>query len=938
MNKDFADIVSQLTKLRTERSVLNKKIYREKQSIIRGGYAPQPNNDNLRRSLGSEQTNSALEDIRKQVEELDQIERDLTQQLNVSYNTLNTLVEELDDQVPILFFPVRLETAFSDENTSQLWIRIFPDDIAVNTHEEELTQSEIDEGKAYWRKRVDAIDNVEVVHAWDLLCHSFGAERAAWVALQMTPTNPTPPGSGDPLTFPSHTPKPFSWGKQPVTDIMPDAFVIYAYANDGTTITFQTNNIPDEVKMGIDPTLDPDLEAMSFDQQVENGRSNELVANTEVEWMINFDAAIAQGLGAKLNLTPTQYDRGFKKILVLGVKSSLTSGESKSRLERLIDSHHYTDGFSLLKQGTSTNNTDTEYSGYSAVDFGNPTTYKTEQQNPLFAPVYIQQQKRDGQFLCEALGIDYNVLQHIFQADGQDISNAMYTTNVLYQVAFGYTANELMPVLGTRRSNNTALKRFFSDYVRSRGALPSVRSGIQPYGILPASVYSRINWESEPNTELYARIQGFTSSLDAHWASAVASIEGSEGESRLEGISPAQQLSDVLALHAVSTDYVQRIGLGAGYIWNNLEYAALQHPTLRDKWSLEQSINMDRVLGDLALPGLNNTHKAAQINYLENQSSIGIPLVAGPEVPLDGPLPGIEGELNMLQILHQASFDQLRDEDFASFGLSNEAVTDKLMPSILYRLTRQSLMLEYYEAACELLGIEDEVRGEVEFVNIVDPLSKPAGDVGVMGELTYGKSRYHVMTTPFQGYSSIANFLSSEPLDNYPEAGNLVEAKASLLAISTTTVRELNLLTAEVVDSVSFRLDSWRLALVNQRLNTLRGITEGSPNRNLGIYLGAYGWLTNVRKSSYTPTTLPSPVNSQFSTGILRDEKNKGYIHAPSINQAVTGAVMLSGYQNRALSTMEDPMSINLSSERIRVALDILDGVRNGQQLAALLG
>src|SRR5690606_34007787 len=92
------------------------------------------------------------------------------------------------------------------------------------------------------------------------------------------------------------------------------------------------------------------------------------------------------------------------------------------------------------------------------------------------------------------------------------------------------------------------------------------------------------------------------------------------------------------------------------------------------------------------------------------------------------------------------------------------------------------------------------------------------------------------------------------------------------------------------------------------------------------------------KPSSFSPVTLPSPVSSQFETDILKDDRNKGYIHAPSVNQAATGAVMLSGYKHRANSNMESPLSVNLSSERVRAALDIMDAVRNGQELSVLLG
>src|SRR5690606_25476981 len=116
----------------------------------------------------------------------------------------------------------RIETAFSDNGT-QLFVRVFPDDIAINTHEEDLTESEINEGMNYWRAYVAADNMPESIQAWDLLCRSFGAERAAWVALQMKPTNLVLNPLPDDLIFPVLTPKSDSWSEQPTTDILPDA-------------------------------------------------------------------------------------------------------------------------------------------------------------------------------------------------------------------------------------------------------------------------------------------------------------------------------------------------------------------------------------------------------------------------------------------------------------------------------------------------------------------------------------------------------------------------------------------------------------------------------------------------------------------------------------------------------------------------------------------
>jgi hypothetical protein len=64
---------------------------------------------------------------------------------------------------------------------------------------------------------------------------------------------------------------------------------------------------------------------------------------------------------------------------------------------------------------------------------------------------------------------------------------------------------------------------------------------------------------------------------------------------------------------------------------------------------------------------------------------------------------------------------------------------------------------------------------------------------------------------------------------------------------------------------------------------------------------------------------------------------NKGFIHAPSLGQAATAAVLRSGHLAHRQDT-DSPFAVDLSSRRVRLGLGLLDGIRQGQPLGALLG
>ncbi len=67
-------------------------------------------------------------------------------------------------------------------------------------------------------------------------------------------------------------------------------------------------------------------------------------------------------------------------------------------------------------------------------------------------------------------------------------------------------------------------------------------------------------------------------------------------------------------------------------------------------------------------------------------------------------------------------------------------------------------------------------------------------------------------------------------------------------------------------------------------------------------------------------------------------EDSGGYVHAPSMTQAAAGAVLRSGYLSHRGTPDEPALAIDLSSTRVRAALWVLAGVRQGLSLGALTG
>ena len=175
---------------------------------------------------------------------------------------------------------------------------------------------------------------------------------------------------------------------------------------------------------------------------------------------------------------------------------------------------------------------------------------------------------------------------------------------------------------------------------------------------------------------------------------------------------------------------------------------------------------------------------------------------------------------------------------------------------------------------------------------------------------------------------------------------SLKDYKNSLTRLSTIPTAELDQLLREHIDLCTYRLDAWSLGMVNKRLLEIRNTdnkdTAPTPAaRKTGIYLGAYGWVLNVRPVLPGSTTVVAnadiPASLSTPNSVYFNQNNLGFVHTPSLTHALTAAVLRSGYKSE-ISAADNRFAVNLSSERVNLATSLLEGIRNGQTLNALLG
>jgi hypothetical protein len=844
------------------------------------------------------------------------------------------LVNGLSDDTPFLLLPLRLETRFGvDKDQRVLRIRIFPDDIAIAQHEKALTASELSGGLSYWRTLIVANGEPDVQSrearqrgAWNLLANRYGSYRASWIARATKPEN-----WSDSLTdpskavFPSPDVKAVSWSEAPRSFVMPDRFVVRLEAG-GVTREVVGGLIPDDLPLGPDP-----LQAEgAFTRDPATGR---LKLDDNVRWLVDFDAAQTVGMAMSIGLQLPREANGFDRILVLGLRLSSSPADNASRVARLVEAHRYSRGVSIVPQGTPTNNTDSAQSGLTTSEQSIAQSFDLENGPDPIPFETDHYRKRDGQRLAEALALPIEVLRPVPFAGGTEVAQALAMNRALWGGTAGDFIHEMLsPVIDSTTAEH--LRRFVGNYVTGRGLLPALRVGAQPYGMLPASCLSRwVHSDSETREELpfwnglLARLR----TLQSVWQTLAAQVKQVG-----TGSDPFQSLIDVIGLQASSVEWYGRKAISTDYLANYTRFRGTPTEFATADW--EQLRNA--VAGNLAGAGLDplGAYLLRTLIFWREHDQLPGPVVDDdPRVPFSETrgLRKLDGTRNYIDWLRSASVDDISRQAFV--GADGKSITAPA--ALLYRMLRTSLLAELGHTGVRIVklfapAVFADLQAEPPISNIGAQRTFSTADVLAVDASLIGSSGVRMSLQDQLAGAVRSSVLGSLPPDEVAGLADLHEALGDLAALPTAALERLF---AEHMDLCSYRLDAWIHGLFARRLLLLRQSQEDT----LTLNLGAFGWLENVRPATVNrevvdPTELPPELRDNGP--VTEDPLNGGYVHAPSLTHAVTAAILRNGYLTHAEPAHVDMMAVNLSSRRVRRAMDYLEGLRNGQELAALLG
>lgn len=821
------------------------------------------------------------------------------------------------------------------------------DEILVIPTDTPLSAAESGAISTYWQSVWIADgDPGKIGAANAALSAAVGSARAAQLVADYVPFNladtPTAPATNQSVAssvaFVVFPPDPVttqhSWTQAPQVRQFPDRFVVLGF--NGTTQTLEAIGSPVTLPLytGPDPSADPNVDPTACIHP----DGADLFVPDQLQWMVDFDRAVAAGMALAIPLTADQYASGFTRVIVLGLQLSTTADEGPAALQELLAHHQWSrSGFFVLPQGTPAHNA-TGSSAATTPEDDADSSFDDRLGRPLFTPTSDPTQKSDGQWLAEFLRLDPAFVAGVHASGGVDQMHARAMQTALWPATFGYWMDTLFtPNPGTTSIFSDAViestRSFVTSYVSGRGPLPAIRIAGQPYGILPVTAFSRIQWFAQDDrlrNPFLASLYNLLRQLDADWAtmSQNAAWIGKSGD-------PQQTLLDIVGLTPSSVEYYSRNAesrdqlfnmfnrFGLGPVW----FTALENQNLP-----ATAVALLQRLGytGTALPDLLNHY------FLTDNPQITTIIDDRPlseTAPIRIYTPDKRNYIQWLIDAATASLDALRQE--------SGFIDNQTPQALLYLWLRHALLLGYYKTSYNLHSSAGFLSSSELLAMRVEPTFVHVAETAGTTESRFGalyKTDSRITGSPTE---LISDFITAR-LFEAPEAADFSAQLAALEILVNASTAQLERAFAEHVDVCSHRYDAWLLGLVNQHIQQQLAAVQEKQQRG-GIYLGAYAWVEDLRPSidRRTPAQLPSDLAAQFpgTAPLMTDAQSGGYIHAPSIPQADAAAILRAGFiAAQADGDSSGELSVNLSSDRVRVALSLIEGIRNGQSLGALLG
>jgi hypothetical protein len=758
---------------------------------------------------------------------------------------------------------------------AELLVRIYPDEIHIDAHDAAVSDVER-EAWSRFRKAIEATRDLPPMRdAWRQLARDVGVARAAYLA-----THPRLDG------VPSRPP---GYARPPRAGLLPERFVVHVWLDDPqqTPLRAEGRQVREPLALAPDPTSP--------------GAAGEGSLDDGCRWMTEFAAAEAAGMALRVSLPDSRAQ--VARLVVLGVRSSADPTTTADDWEAHLRGQHAAGGLSLPPPGSATNALPGERPLFSArpdpdalytreLDFAERSG--SADPRPRRIPHYLQERYDSASRrweitdydrgapavrVAEALGLSPQIFGWL---DGA-VDPTLKAEPLMLELLRGAFEPGLREAFGGEIPLPIAMG---FDLLANRSALgpyPTVMVRSQPYGVLPLAL-ERAGASGDPD-------------WDKLWAGATALrslfVSASEQTPRIGGTTPFDPVARMIEL-------LQTEGIAiAADIRLLLSDALAVHTYATATGTLGAQLQQRREQAHALYESLGGDRTAAPPlteRILLAETGPALPLV----MPADpGPAERPEYYLSLLA------------ENLSPSELLTTTLSDFTPRATLFHVARIALL----EAAADdtrRIMLNEGVATEADFAapngryaRLLDRLLSPApaalvapGQRATLGDLL--ADRRNPIGLIHQRYDVLRRLAALEPA-------------------------QLEWLFGAGLGLYANRLDALYTARAAQRLSQLRSdnlLGAGPDGFVRGVHLGAFGWVGAIPRAG---------------TG-----RNAGYVLAPSAQHAVAAGVLLSADHARRIdrsgSLRVDDYAVELSSRRTRDAVAVLDGLREGQAMPALLG
>lgn len=788
-----------------------------------------------------------------------------------------------------------------------------------------------------------------------------------------------------------------AWTQPPRAGVLPDRFVVVTVSGDKVSHVVAGTPVQADLTLGLDPREEnAEAEAVHLDA---DGR---LVVGESLRWMVDYGVAETKGMAITVPITPAEAVAGFGRVYVLGLSGDAPDAGATRLRAVLDNHHYGPTGLGLLPVGTPTNSTDLATSAYrsaddpdTAFDIEQRDPLVSAGSGPadasdgwrlavalgLPAEVFGHVAHADGRDIAEAFQVaaalwpatfGYALEELLGELAGVDAQDRLRRFGTGHVLGRGWLPTLRVGPQPYGMLVSTALSRYVPD---GGNTMP------------PPSATS----EPDRQRRFLLLLRNILAIMNQDWT---AYREAWVTYAHRPGVTdPQQQVLEMLGLDSGGLGFEHRLAVNVG---RPGAFVGLTSPTsvpsatspvpqhitgpypLLERFA--EVIRLARALGpgDLLVKGqvgpvFEDTFKRLlssrgyEVRYLTAAQALAEYMVPG---PVTDPVPSTAVAAAITALLAATPED-----------LARNAAEQPQQQSLLVLLLRQALLVQARDTALRIAVREGlatpDIRSRIgsgdlfrvltlagerrvsRWSYLLAPLTKLNGVLdGLQFPVAHG-SLGGYLTTNWPGDEKRFDDYLAHRGDNpvyrgfpayrgTPASPNPHEDLLTVMRDHATAVGalagippgRLDQLIREHLDTCSYRLDAWLLGFAHQRLNRMRATTP------LGVYLGAFGWLDGLTPNPPVElaTGVPAVLDTDPRTPIHADRAGEGFVHAPSLNHAVAAAVLRAGYvaqapaQLGASETVDTRMAVNLSSRRVRTALDLLDGIAAGNDLGALLG